>query len=106
MFFNEGYAAASSGPDLERAELTGEAIRLTRAIHDLLPEDGVVQEGTVTFTVGGGVVEVTGGQVVVRPAGMPHKFVNPGTGRLRQIDINASDQFVTEWLEDRADRPG
>jgi mannose-6-phosphate isomerase-like protein (cupin superfamily) len=65
----------------------------------LLPEEGVVQEGTVTFTAGDG-------GVVVRPAGMPHKFVNPGTGRLRQIDINASVQFVTEWLEDRADRPG
>jgi len=28
-----------------------------------------------------------------------HKFVNSGAGRLRQVDIHASDHFVTEWLE-------
>jgi len=26
-------------------------------------------------------------------------LVNSGAGRLRQIDIHASDRFVTEWLE-------
>jgi RNA polymerase sigma factor (sigma-70 family) len=41
LMFNEGYIA-SSGPDLQRAELTREAIRLTRAVHALLPEDGEV----------------------------------------------------------------
>src|SRR5215213_9729762 len=40
-----------------------------------------------------------GGQVVVVPAGVAHKFVNSGAGRLRQVDIHASDHFVTEWLE-------
>jgi RNA polymerase sigma factor (sigma-70 family) len=41
LMFNEGYTA-SSGPDLHRGELTGEAIRLTRAVHGLLPDDGEV----------------------------------------------------------------
>ena len=41
LIFNEGYAA-SSGPDLQRADLTAEAIRLTRELHRLLPEDGEV----------------------------------------------------------------
>jgi RNA polymerase sigma factor (sigma-70 family) len=38
LIFNEGYAA-TSGPSLHRAELSAEAIRLTRMVHRLLPED-------------------------------------------------------------------
>ncbi|MEU8296378.1 DUF6596 domain-containing protein [Micromonospora sp. NPDC048909] len=41
LIFNEGYTA-SSGPELHRAELTGEAIRLARMLHALLPDDGEV----------------------------------------------------------------
>jgi RNA polymerase sigma factor (sigma-70 family) len=41
LIFNEGYTT-SSGPDLHRADLTGEAIRLTRGVHRLLPDDGEV----------------------------------------------------------------
>jgi RNA polymerase sigma factor (sigma-70 family) len=41
LIFNEGYTA-SSGPDLQRKELTGEAIRLARDLHRLLPDDGEV----------------------------------------------------------------
>ena len=59
-----------------------------------------MQEGTATFTAGEEVIEARGGQVVMVPAGVPHKFVNTGAGRLRQIDIHASERFVTEWLED------
>jgi mannose-6-phosphate isomerase-like protein (cupin superfamily) len=60
----------------------------------------VVQEGDATFTAGDEVIEAHGGQVVVVPAGVPHKFVNSGSGRLRQIDIHATERFITEWLED------
>ncbi len=41
LIFNEGYTA-STGPGLQRSELTSEAIRLTREIRRLLPEDGEV----------------------------------------------------------------
>ncbi|HWD04738.1 MAG TPA: sigma-70 family RNA polymerase sigma factor [Amycolatopsis sp.] len=41
LIFNEGYTA-SSGEQLHRVELTTEAIRLTRAVRELLPADGEV----------------------------------------------------------------
>jgi RNA polymerase sigma factor (sigma-70 family) len=41
LIFNEGYTA-TSGPDLQRGELTREAIRLTREVRRLLPDDGEV----------------------------------------------------------------
>ena len=41
LIFNEGYAS-TSGPDLQRAELAAEAIRLARLLHRLAPDDGEV----------------------------------------------------------------
>ena len=41
LIFNEGYTS-SGGPELLRADLSREAIRLTRAIHRLLPDDAEV----------------------------------------------------------------
>jgi len=41
LIFNEGYTA-TSGPDLQRGDLTREAIRLTREVRRLLPDDGEV----------------------------------------------------------------
>ncbi|HEY3727907.1 MAG TPA: DUF6596 domain-containing protein [Solirubrobacteraceae bacterium] len=41
LIFNEGYTA-SSGPEVQRTALAGEAIRITRMLHRLLPSDGEV----------------------------------------------------------------
>jgi RNA polymerase sigma factor (sigma-70 family) len=41
LIFNEGYTT-SAGPDLQRDDLASEAIRLTRAVHALRPDDGEV----------------------------------------------------------------
>ena len=41
LIFNEGYTA-TAGEQLVRGELTGEAIRLTRSVRELLPADGEV----------------------------------------------------------------
>ncbi|HVV17923.1 MAG TPA: DUF6596 domain-containing protein, partial [Pseudonocardiaceae bacterium] len=42
LVFNEGYLASGPGTDPVRHDLTAEAIRLTRLIRALLPEDGEV----------------------------------------------------------------
>jgi RNA polymerase sigma factor (sigma-70 family) len=41
LVFNEGYTT-SAGDDLQRTDLTAEAIRLTRMLHTHLPDDGEV----------------------------------------------------------------
>jgi predicted RNA polymerase sigma factor len=41
LIFNEGYAS-SAGPQQQRTDLSNEAIRLTRAVHALHPDDGEV----------------------------------------------------------------
>jgi predicted RNA polymerase sigma factor len=41
LIFNEGYTG-SAGPHLQRLELSREAIRLTRSVYAMLPDDGEV----------------------------------------------------------------
>ncbi len=41
LIFNEGYTT-SSGSELHRSDLSGEAIRLTRLVHALLPDESQV----------------------------------------------------------------
>jgi predicted RNA polymerase sigma factor len=41
LIFNEGYTS-SAGPALHRVDLSNEAIRLARGVHNLLPSDGEV----------------------------------------------------------------
>jgi mannose-6-phosphate isomerase-like protein (cupin superfamily) len=59
----------------------------------------IVLEGRSTFTAGSATLDAGAGQIVVVRPGVAHKFVNSGTGRLRQVDIHASAKFITEWLE-------
>jgi len=42
LMFNEGYLTGGEASDPVRLDLTGEAIRLTRLLHALLPDDGEV----------------------------------------------------------------
>jgi quercetin dioxygenase-like cupin family protein len=58
----------------------------------------IVLEGEATLSDGNGTRRLSGGDVVVIPAGQPHAFVNSGERRLRQIDVHASAAFSTEWL--------
>ena len=60
----------------------------------------VIQQGCATYTVGSTTLEAQAGQIVIVPAGVPHKFINSGSGRLVQVDIHHSPQFITQWLEE------
>ena len=60
----------------------------------------IIQEGAATFTVGSVTLEARAGQVILVPAGVPHKFENLSDKQLKQIDIHVNKQFVTYWLED------
>jgi quercetin dioxygenase-like cupin family protein len=59
----------------------------------------VVQEGELMFTVGDATVEAQGGQIIVAPAGVPHRFVNSGLAPKRHVDIHTSRRMTTRWLE-------
>jgi mannose-6-phosphate isomerase-like protein (cupin superfamily) len=60
----------------------------------------VIQEGSATFTVGAATLQAQAGQIIIVPAGTPHKFINTGDRPLRQVDIHTSRKFITEWLEE------
>jgi mannose-6-phosphate isomerase-like protein (cupin superfamily) len=66
------------------------------------PELFVIEEGEATFVVGDDLITATPGQILIAPAGVPHKFTNTGSGHFRSIDIHLSDHFITEWLEEEA----
>jgi len=59
----------------------------------------VIQEGVTTYTVGSVSLEAHAGQIIVVPAGTPHKFVNSGDCALRQVDIHLRRKFITDWLD-------
>lgn len=62
-------------------------------------ETFIMQEGTVEFTVDGQTIEANAGEIVVVPANTPHKFVNTGSERIRQVSIHACDHMIQEDLE-------
>jgi mannose-6-phosphate isomerase-like protein (cupin superfamily) len=75
----------------------GEGVRLHKHPYQ---EIFIIQEGVATYTVGTATLEARAGQIIIAPADTPHKFVNSGEGKLRQVDIHLSKRFITEWLED------
>ena len=93
----EGYHASANVSILLIDVALGDGPRLHSHPYE---EVFIVHEGTATYTVGTATLEVVAGQIVIVPAGTPHKFVNSGSGRLRQTDIHVNPKFITDWLED------
>ncbi len=59
----------------------------------------IVRQGRARFTIGEETVEAQTGDILLAPAGTPHKFENLGPGRLETTDIHVSPEFVQEDLE-------
>jgi mannose-6-phosphate isomerase-like protein (cupin superfamily) len=75
----------------------GEGPRLHRHPYE---EIFVVHEGRARFTAGAEEFVAGVGQVVVVPAGTPHRFVNVSEGRLRVMSVHPRPQADREWLSD------
>ena len=60
----------------------------------------VIQGDGLTFVVGDQTIEAAAGQIVVVPAGVPHKFTNTSAAVVHHLDIHTSAQMETTWLEE------
>src|SRR2546421_3366967 len=99
LVFNEGYLATGDG-DPVRAELTGEAIRLTRILRQLLPEEpeaaGLL--GLLVLTEARREARVRNGQLVPLDeqdrAGWDHALINEGHHLVREcLAINRPGRY-------------
>ena len=59
----------------------------------------VLQQGRARFFVGDQVIDAEAGETVMGPAGVPHRFVNRGPGRLQTLDIHLSPRWIQTNLE-------
>ncbi|MFC4667333.1 cupin domain-containing protein [Seohaeicola nanhaiensis] len=62
-------------------------------------ETFVVIEGRARFFVGETEVDAVAGDVVLGPAGVPHRFINLGPGRMQTIDVHHSPRWIQTDLE-------
>lgn len=58
-----------------------------------------IAQGQASFTIDDTVIEADPGRVVLIPAGVPHSFVNAGSGVLRLTAIHVAPKVEIEWLE-------
>jgi quercetin dioxygenase-like cupin family protein len=94
----EGYLHADTEVSFILVDMQpGEGVRLhTHPYQEIF----ILQEGAATYTVGATTLEARTGQIIIVEADTPHKFVNSGDGKLRQVDIHLNKRFITQWLED------
>lgn len=61
-------------------------------------ETFIIRRGSALFTIGDADVTGHAGQVLVVPAGTPHRF-RTGPDGYEAVHIHAGPRFETEWLE-------
>lgn len=59
----------------------------------------VIQQGRARFFVGNEIIDAEAGETVLGPAGVPHRFINLGPGRLQTLDIHLSPRWIQTNLE-------
>ena len=62
-------------------------------------ETFVIVAGHARFYVGDAVLDASAGEVVLGPAGVPHRFENQGPGRLQTIDVHHSPTWIQTDLD-------
>ena len=62
-------------------------------------ETFLIRTGRALFTVGAQQLVGAGGQILVVPALVPHRFEVLDGGVYEATHIHASDRFITDWLE-------
>lgn len=60
----------------------------------------IIRTGRALFTVGEEKIEAAEGDVLLGPAGVPHKYHNLGPGLLESIDIHLSPEWIQTDLDD------
>jgi len=91
----EGYTVGSDSSVIIVNLPPGEGPALHRHPYS---ETLVVLEGRVLLQIDDKKTEASAGSLVVIPANAIHGFKSLGPGRLKQVDIHASDRFVTDWV--------
>lgn len=62
-------------------------------------ETFIIIAGRARFFVGETILDASVGEVVLGPAGVPHRFENLGPGRLQTIDIHHSPEWIQTDLD-------
>ncbi|WP_435748691.1 cupin domain-containing protein [Microbacterium sp. PMB16] len=93
----EGYLLGSP-VSIIREYVTGPA-RGPRLHRHPYVETFVIHQGRALFTVADEQVVGVGGQILVVPALVSHRFDVLDGGTYEATHIHANDRFVTEWLE-------
>ncbi len=62
-------------------------------------ETFIIVEGRARFFVGETTIDAGAGEIVLGPAGVPHRFENLGPGRLQTVDIHHSPRWIQTDLD-------